>query len=71
MEAGVAGALVSAGVTIVVLILHKARCILRCGNNEEQEHNWSCAAGFTDSSLENKDLETLEFPENALIYRKA
>ena len=71
MDAGITGGLVSAVVGLLAIDLHKSRCILKCGNNDEQEHNWSCAAGFTDSSLENKDLETLEFPENALIYRKA
>ena len=72
MDGAVVGGLVSASVTIIAIILHKARCIIRCGNDEEQEqHNWSCAAGFTDAPLEpNRQVETIEWPENSVLFKK-
>ena len=76
MDAALAGGLLSAGVTLLALIIHKARCIVRCqgphdGSDSEPELTWSCAAGFTESKLEpNKQLETVEFPEDAVLYRK-
>ena len=70
MDGAVVGGLVSAAVTIVALIIHKARCIVRCSPDGE-EPDWSCAAGFTDSPLEpNRQVETVELPDNALLYRK-
>ena len=76
MDAALAGGLVSACVTLLALIIHKARCIVRCkaerdGSDSEDTPRWSCAAGFTESRLEpNRQLETVEFPENAVLYRK-
>ena len=76
MDAALAGGLVSAAVTLVALIIHKARCIVRCkagsdSSDSEGTPRWSCAAGFTESRLEpNRQLETVEFPENAVLYRK-
>ena len=77
MDAALAGGLVSAGVTLLALIIHKARCIVRCrdeqhtDSSEEDYPSWSCAAGFTESRLEpHKQLETVEFPENSVLYRK-
>ena len=75
MDAALAGGLVSAAVTLVALIIHKARCIVRCkaGSDSDSEGTprWSCAAGFTESRLEpNRQVETVEFPENAVLYRK-
>ena len=78
MDAALAGGLVSAGVTLLALIIHKARCIVRCrdeqhtdSSDEETYPSWSCAAGFTESRLEpHKQLETVEFPENSVLYRK-
>ena len=76
MDAALAGGLLSAGATILALVIHKARCIVRCqaphdNSDSEAEPTWSCAAGFTESKLEpNKQLETVEFPEDAVLYRK-
>ena len=77
MDAALAGGLVSACVTLLALIIHKARCIVRCkaggdsSDSEDGTPRWSCAAGFTESRLEpNRQLETVEFPENAVLYRK-
>ena len=76
MDAALAGGLVSACVTLLALIIHKARCIVRCkaerdSSDSEGTPRWSCAAGFTESRLEpNRQLETVEFPENAVLYRK-
>ena len=76
MDAALAGGLVSACVTLLALIIQKARCIVRCkaerdGSDSDGTPRWSCAAGFTESRLEpNRQLETVEFPENAVLYRK-
>ena len=76
MDAALAGGLVSAGVTLLALIIHKARCIARCkGENDSSDSDgtptWSCAVGFTESRLEpNRQLETVEVPENAVLYRR-
>ena len=76
MDAALAGGLVSACVTLLALVIHKARCIVRCkaecdSSDSDGTPTWSCAAGFTESRLEpNKQLETVEFPENAVLYRK-
>ena len=76
MDAALAGGLVSACVTLLALITHKARCIVRCkagsdSSDSEDTPRWSCAAGFTESRLEpNRQVETVEFPENAVLYRK-
>ena len=79
MDAALAGGLVSAGVTLLALIIHKARCIVRCRDEQHTDSSdeetypsrFSCAAGFTESRLEpHKQLETVEFPENSVLYRK-
>ena len=76
MDAALAGGLVSACVTLLALIIHKARCIARCkaerdSSDSEDTPRWSCAVGFTESRLEpNRQLETVEFPENAVLYRR-
>ena len=72
MDPAVIGGIVTSAVGIVAIILHKARCIVRCANDEEQEeHSWSCAAGFTDSPLEpNRQVETIEWPENSVLFKK-
>jgi len=75
MDAALAGGLVSAAVTLLALVIHKARCIARCkaerDSSDSEGERWSCAVGFTESRLEpNRQLETVEFPENAVLYRK-
>ncbi len=57
MDAALAGGLVSACVTLLALVIHKARCIVRCkaerdSPDSEGTPRWSCAAGFTESRLE-------------------
>ena len=76
MDAALAGGLVSAAVTLLALVIHKARCIARCkaerdSSDSDSTPRWSCAVGFTESRLEpNRQLETVEVPENAVLYRK-
>ena len=62
---------------LVTLEINKVRCIARCKSAERDSSDsegtprWSCAVGFTESRLEpNRQLETVEFLENAVLYRK-
>ena len=76
MDAALAGGLLSAGVTLLALIIHKARCIARCKAEHDSSDSvgtprWSCAVGFTESRLEpNRQIETVEFPEDAVLHKK-
>ena len=72
MDAALTGGVVSAVVGLVALIIHKARCLVRIQEGEDDTPQWSVACGFTDKQLysDDKRFESVEVPENHIVYRQ-